>query len=155
MYGRPQTTAPRSIIRATFGSAATAAPKRMRTPPVQAVDEAQPFPVKRRPKSKLEPLADAGQAGLPQLGGLLAVGVAQPLPLLGLDGQLAGLALELGGGDDPALKQLAAHARADAGAEDGVLAQSQVDAELPAWVRTGEDHMELETRGRLSRGAWA
>jgi hypothetical protein len=34
----------------------------MQTPPLQAVDEVQPFPVKRRRKSKLELLADARQA---------------------------------------------------------------------------------------------
>ncbi len=62
MFGRPPITASRSTIRATFGSAATAAPKRMQTLPLQAVDEVQPFPVKRRRKSKLEPLADARQA---------------------------------------------------------------------------------------------
>ncbi len=49
-------------------------------------------------------VADARQAHFPGIGGLLAVGVAQALPLLGLDSQLARLGLELGLRDHPAFK---------------------------------------------------
>ena len=91
-----------------------------------------------------ELVAHARQAHLPQIGWLLHRRDCAALPIPGIWMAIwRDLSLELSLGDHPALEELAAHARANAAAEDGILAQRKVNAELTTGVRACLGHIEI------------